>query len=37
MNVVCYERGLLWLYYAMNGSGMNVVCYEMVSYEHGLL
>jgi len=21
----------------MNGSGMNVVCYEMVCYEHGQL
>ena len=32
MNVVCYERGLLWTW-----SVMNVVCYEWVCYERGLL
>jgi len=24
----CYERGLLWTCYVMNGSVVNVVCYE---------
>ena len=28
MNVVCYERGLLWTWSVMNWSVMNVVCYE---------
>jgi len=29
VNVDCYERGLLWLYYAMKGSGMNVGLFWM--------
>ena len=32
MNVVCFERGLLWMWSVMNGSVMIMVC-----YEHGLL
>ena len=39
MNVVCYERGLLWTGLLWTWSVMNVVCYErglfrMVCYEH---
>ena len=47
MNVVCYERGLLWTgllwtWSVMDGSVMNVVYYERVSselvcYQHYLL
>jgi len=32
MNVVCYERGLLWTW-----SVMNLVCYELVCNKRGLL
>ena len=40
MNVVCYERGLLWLWTrllstwsVMNRSVLNIVCYDRICYE----
>ena len=33
MNVVCYDRGLLWTGLLWMWSVMNVVCYERVCYE----
>ena len=36
MNVVCYERGLLWTWSVMNVVCYERVCYEQVCYEHGL-
>jgi len=36
MNVVCYERGLLWTGLLWTRSVMNAVCYEEACYERGL-
>ena len=33
MNMVCYERGLLWTGLLWTWSVINMVCYERVWYE----